>query len=260
MHSAAVVGGDAAEKLTGIAVAGKDIFLTGYTESSNFPATRAMQPKLSGASDAFLARLSEDFSSIRFATFLGGAGDDSSWGVALDPKGDPIVAGITDSADLPTTPHSPQPRLAGKSDAFLMKLPSSGERLLFSTFYGGTGVDQAGYDGQNIAISRQGAVYVVGLTNSRDLIVPVAFHPHYGGGEQDGFLVAFSPRGELCYGSYAGGTARYLLEGVTFADNQRIVYAVGTAIRPVEADSPKPDPNEKYGTFVIALEAPKTCQ
>jgi hypothetical protein len=258
--SAVVLGGTAAEKLTGIAVSGKDVFLTGYTESSTFPATRAFKKKLDGSSDAFLARMSEDLNSIGFATFLGGSGDDSSWGVAVDSKGNPVLAGITDSDDLPTTPGAPQPRRAGKSDAFVVKLDGSGEHLLFSTFFGGTSLDQAGYDGQNVAVSNQGVVHVVGLTTSHDLAVPGAFHARYGGGEQDGFLAAFSPRGKLCYGSYAGGTARYLLEGVTLADNQKVIYAVGTAIPPVEPKSPKPDPNEKYGSFVIAIEAPKSCQ
>jgi hypothetical protein len=260
VHRAVVIGGSGAEKLTGIASAGGGIFLTGYTESPDFPAEHALQSRLSGTSDAFLAALPEGLESITFSTFLGGSGADSSWGVALDRRGNPILAGITDSDDLSTTAAAPQRRRAGKSDAFVMKISRTGQRLQFSSYYGGAGLDNAGYDGQNLAVSRRGSIYVVGLTNSRDLVVPGAYHSNYGGGEQDGFLVAFSPKGKLCYASYAGGTARYLLEGIAFADSEKVVYAVGTAIRPIEPDSPKPDASEKYGTFVIALEAPRGCR
>ena len=73
------------------------------------------------------------------------------------------------------------------------------------------------------------------------------YHSRYGGGEQDGFLIELSPIGKLCYGSYAGSTARALLEGVAFADSETVVYAVGTVIRPIERNSPLPNTKEKYG-------------
>jgi hypothetical protein len=141
-----------------------------------------------------------------------------------------------------------------------MKLNPSGNKLLFSTYYGGTALDEAGYDGQNVVVSRKGTIYPVGLTKSRDLVVPGAFHANYGGGEQDGFLAAFSPTGKLCFGSYTGGTARLALEGIAFADNEKVVYAVGVVIRPVDPNSPQPDANEKYGTFVVAMETPPSCR
>ncbi len=141
-----------------------------------------------------------------------------------------------------------------------MKLNESGQKLLFSTYYGGSGLDHAGYDGANVVVSGTGTIWMVGLTNSRDLIVPGGNHPHYGGGEQDGFLAAFSRTGKICYGTYTGGTARYLLEGVTLADGGDAVYAVGTVIRPTNRDSPRPDPKEQYGMFVIGLRPKRTCR
>jgi hypothetical protein len=100
---------------------------------------------------------------------------------------------------------------------------------------------------------------MAGLTNSHDLVVPGGYRPRYGGGEQDGFLVAFSSNGKLCYGTYTGSTARALLEGLTFMDSETVLYAVGTVIRPIEKNSPTPNPKEKYGMFVVGLETPKDC-
>jgi hypothetical protein len=101
---------------------------------------------------------------------------------------------------------------------------------------------------------------MVGLTNSRDLKVLGGYHSRYGGGEQDGFLIELSPSGKLCYGTYAGSTARALLEGVAFADSGKVLYAVGTVIRPIEKSSPVPNTIEKYGVFVVGLETPKNCR
>ncbi|MEO7653259.1 MAG: hypothetical protein ABIZ80_22605, partial [Bryobacteraceae bacterium] len=248
------------EKLTGIAISGNRVFMTGYTESADFPIVRPLQARLGGSSDAFLASVEHNFETLSFSTYLGGSGKDSAWGVGLNQQGNPVVAGITESDDLPVTPDAPQSRRAGQADAFLMKLDQSGQKLLFSTYYGGAGVDHAGYDGVNVAVSATGNIWMVGLTDSRDLTVPGGYHPHYGGGELDGFLVGFSSRGKLCYGTYTGGTARYLLEGVTLADGGSAVYAVGTVLRPVDKDSPKPDPKEKYGMFVIGLRAESNCR
>ena len=50
------------------------------------------------------------------------------------------------------------------------------------------------------------------------------------------------------------------LEGVTFADNDTLVYAAGVVIRPTEPNSPKPDPGEIYGSFVAALKVSPKCQ
>ena len=211
VHTSIVLGGSSNEKLTGIALADKRVFVTGYTESADFPLARPIKPRLGGSSDAFLAALQDDLESIVFSTYLGGSGDDSAWGVALDAEGNPVVAGITESDDLPVTEDAFQKRRGGHADAFLMKLDRSGQRLLLSTYYGGSGLDHAGYDGGDVVVSAAGTIWMVGLTNSRDLKVLGGYHSRYGGGEQDGFLIGMS-EGKLCYGTYARQHARALLE------------------------------------------------
>ena len=260
VQSAIVLGGSNDEKLTGIALAEKRVFVTGYTESSDFPVMHPLQPRLDGSSDAFLIGMTESLGSITFSTYLGGSGNDSAWGVAVDSEGNPVVAGITESDDLPTTDGAFQKRRSGRADAFVMKLDNSGQKLLLSTYYGGTGLDHAGYDGGDVAVAATGTIWMAGLTNSHGLAMPGGYRPRYGGGEQDGFLIALSPSGKLCYGTYVGSTARALLEGVTFADSETVVYAVGTVIRPIEKNSPQPDAREKYGMFVVGIDAPKNCR
>jgi hypothetical protein len=259
IHSAMILGGSNPEKLTGIAVGGTSVFITGYTESTDFLLVRPLQSRLGGASDAFLFAVRDDLESTVFSTYLGGSGNDSAWGVALDPAGNPVVAGITESDDLPVTPGALQNRRAGNADAFLLKLDASGQKILYATYYGGSGLDHSGYDGGNVAVTAAGSIWMAGLTKSHDLMTPGGYHSRYGGGEQDGFLIGISPDGKLCYGTYAGSTARALLEGVSLADSGRIIYAVGTVIRPVDPNSPAPKPKENYGMFVVGVATPKDC-
>jgi hypothetical protein len=247
--SSAILGGKDDEKLTGIALSGKRILITGYTESADFPTARPFQAHLRGPSDAFVFEIRDGFENLNFSTYFGGSGQDSGWGITMDSRGSPIVVGITESEDLPVTRDALQAHKRGQADSFLMKLDRSGQMLLLSTYYGGSGLDHAGYDGANVAVSRTGTIWMAGLTNSRDLSVPRGNFPRYGGGEQDGFLVAFSGSGQLCY----------LLEGVALAEDGNAVYAVGTVIRPVNKDSPRPDPEEQYGTFVIRLSPKRIC-
>jgi hypothetical protein len=171
----------------------------------------------------------------------------------------PWLPVFTESDDLPVTADDFQKRRGGQADAFLMKLDRSGQRLLLSTYYGGAGLDHAGYDGGNVAVSAKGTIWMVGLANSRDLKVPGGYHSRYGG-EHDGFLIELSPSGKLCYGTYAGSRARALLEGVAFADSENVLYAVGTVIRPMEKSSPAPSTKEKYRMFVVGLSTPKNCR
>jgi len=73
----------------------------GGTRSADFPTKDPVQAALAGQSDLFLTRLALPSLEISFSTSFGGNGDDSGWGIALDNSGNPIIAGITDSTDLP---------------------------------------------------------------------------------------------------------------------------------------------------------------
>jgi hypothetical protein len=95
------------------------------------------------------------------------------------------------------------------------------------TYWGGTKDDFSGDDGDDVKVDGEGNIWLVGGTASSDLPTRNALQPVYGGGELDGFLVAFSPDlAELCYSTYRGGTDREFLEGVDISTNG-LVYATG---------------------------------
>ncbi len=78
---------------------------------------------LSGSTDAFVAKLEPDGSTLAYATYLGGSDNDAGYGIALDGAGSAYVMGPTHSTDFPTTPEAfDRSHNGGYSDAFVVKL------------------------------------------------------------------------------------------------------------------------------------------
>lgn len=148
-------------------------FVTGGTESSNFPRTAgAFQQNLSGTRDAFVAKLSSDGRSLIFATYLRGSEIDQGNGIAIDKFGNAYIAGNTASANFPTTAGVIQPAYqpgacgfpssAPCNDVFIAKLNPAGSSLIYSTLLGGSSGDV----GYGIAVDDVGNVLATGLALS----------------------------------------------------------------------------------------------
>lgn len=143
-------------------------YVTGST-SGDFPTTPgAFQTTYGGgATDAFVAKLSADGSSLLYSTYVGGSGDDANFtihrlnsDIAIDSAGDAYVAGST-SGDFPTTAGAFQPTYAGGEDnAFVIKLSPDGGSLVYSTYLAGS--NGAGSWGKSIAVDAEGNAYVGG--------------------------------------------------------------------------------------------------
>jgi hypothetical protein len=94
--------------------------------------------------------------SLNWNTFLGGSGNDTGYGIALDSSRNVYVTGSSDS-----TWGSPVRAYTAGTDAFAAKLDSSGN-LIRSTFLGGSGNES----GQGIALDDSGNLYVTGAGNA----------------------------------------------------------------------------------------------
>jgi len=218
-----LIGGTGREQVTGVALdKSGNLFVTGFTNSSDFPTKNGWQTRLDGVGDAFLAKLRVSDWTLVFATYLGGSKMDAAYGLSLDPSGNPIVSGITESGDFPSTESAFQPRLRGSVDAFVTKFSADGARVLWSTYYGGSRANSDQFLGGSLAVDETGRVWFTGMTNSPDLPTRNPSQAAYGGG----FLAALSSDGaRLCYGSYFGGNGHDTLEGVTVAGGR--IYASG---------------------------------
>ena len=99
------LGGSGADRGYGVALDGAgNAYLTGYTESTDFPTTAgAFDTTYNGGGDAFVTKLDATGAALGYSTFLGGSGVDLGYGVALDGAGSAYLTGFTNSANFPTT-------------------------------------------------------------------------------------------------------------------------------------------------------------
>ncbi len=113
---------------------------------------------------SFVVKLDPTGQNILYSTFFGGTAGDSINGLAVDPQGNAVLVGTTNSPDFPLTVPVSSPPAAGKSDGFLTKLSADGTHLIYST---GLGASKS-VSIQGVTLDSSGAVYVTGESNSAD--------------------------------------------------------------------------------------------
>ncbi len=194
-----LLGGSGNDEAQAIAVdATGNTYLTGSTNSNNFPSTGG--PSYSGATDAFVAKLSPDGTNLVYGTYLGGDSLDQGFALELDSTGSAYVAGSTDSEDFPTTGGALSQTIGSGTDAFVAKLSPDGTTLAYSTFLGGNGPDLV----RGLAIDSEGAAYLTGQTQSTDFPTTTGPELQVGG---DAFLCKLNPGGsDLVYSTLVGGS------------------------------------------------------
>jgi hypothetical protein len=157
------VGGDGDDEGIAIAVdTNRCAYITGLTDSTNFPTTNALQTTLAGGWNAFVAKLDPAGTNFVYSTYLGGTSADQGYGIAVDALSQAWITGVTDSTNFPTT-NAIQPWPGGGYDAFVTVIASNGLSLVLSTYLGGAG-DDAGY--RIVLNANKTTAYVVGTESS----------------------------------------------------------------------------------------------
>lgn len=200
-----------------------NVYLTGYTASSDFPVTPGAPDPTNGGDDVFVAKLNAAGDALIFSTFLGGAGFDEAWGIALDSQLNAYVTGNTESVDFPVTPGAIDSSCNG-TDAFVTKLNAAGNAFLYSTFLGGNGDDE----GHSVAVDASSNSYVTGFTQSADFPTTAdAFDTSHNGG-RDAFVVKIDPGGStIAYSTFLGGSDSDRGSSIA-VDSSGSAYVVGT--------------------------------
>ena len=114
-------------------------YVTGLTESANFPTKNPAQPALGGVIDVFVVKLNPAGTAVEYSTYFGGSDEDQGLAIAADSAGAAYVTGQTCSTDFPTR-NGFQPATGGGCDAFVTKLDPAGA-LSYSTYLGGSEQD-----------------------------------------------------------------------------------------------------------------------
>jgi len=127
--------------------------LIGFTDSTNFPVSGALQPAFGGGpQDIVISKINAAGTGLVYSTYIGGNGQDNGAEIAVDANGNAYITGWTVSTNFPTTPNAMQPTRRGLYNAFVAKLNAAGSSLVYSTYFGGT----VGELGASIAVESNG--------------------------------------------------------------------------------------------------------
>jgi hypothetical protein len=199
------LGGSSSDFINAIAVDEQcSIYLTGYTQSDNFPTTEnAYDRTLKGdRRDTFVAKLSSDGSTLLYSTYLGGTNWDYGLTIAVDTAHNAYIGGFTHGG-YPVTAGAADVTFGSPGDGFVAKLNADGSQLVYATYLGRDGEYESI---SSIAVDNLGAVYVP-LTTQGD----------------KGGVTKISPDGRRFeYSTLLPGSSSNLA-----VDSQRNVYVVG---------------------------------
>ncbi len=206
------LGGAATDNGYSIALDGSgNVYVAGSSTSTWGTPARAY----TAGTDAFVARLDAS-GSLTWLTFLGAAGVDYGYGVAVDGSGNVYVAGSSTS-----TWGAPVQAISLGSDGFVAQLNNAGA-LTWNTFLGGTSTDTV----NGIALDGSGNVYVVGTSGGSWGTPQRAFTVT--GTRTDAFVAKLNSAGARTWNTFLGGTGNDLGNALA-VDGIGNVYAGGTA-------------------------------
>jgi gliding motility-associated-like protein len=208
--------------------AGGIVFGTGYPVSPGAYQTTygggTNEDSFSGY-DMAIFKFSPDGSSRRYATYLGGNGNEQPHSMIEDAQGNLIIAGRTNSTNFPQVGGGSRPGLA--FDICISKLNSTGSILLGSVKMGGaaddgvnirpkyrspSGADRIrrnyGDDARSeVILDGANNIYLASCTQSSNFPLQAAIQGTYKDGGQDGVIIKFnSTLSTLLFSTFFGGS------------------------------------------------------
>ncbi|MDF2379343.1 MAG: hypothetical protein P1V18_03935 [Candidatus Gracilibacteria bacterium] len=183
---------------------------------------------VTGAGSSFtIIKMNPSASAVLMSITVSGTSSPDVFGDAVvDADGNIIVVGTALSNDFPVI-NELQGARSGTQDMFISKIAAAGDSLLFSTYYGGTDVEQA----DTVAIDSLNNIYVAGIVESSDFPTSTPFQAALAGaaGTDAFFMKVNASDNSLAYASYLGGSAGASGEVVTdmVVDSSQRIHIVG---------------------------------
>lgn len=212
------LGGSGQDEVNSIAVDLQgDSYVTGTTTSPNFPIVgTSLTAAPGGTTIGFVSKLNPTGTGLVYSTYLGGTTLDAPQSIAIDASGKAYVTGMTSSADFPVTPGNALQSTYGAGavfNAFLAKLSSDGQTLLYSTFLGGSTDDE----GTSVAVDSNQNAFLTGYTSSSNFPVtsPNALQTTLNSPNGNAFVTRIDTTrtgaSSLIYSTFLGGSSPYSL-------------------------------------------------
>ncbi|MBN1290687.1 MAG: SBBP repeat-containing protein [Candidatus Latescibacteria bacterium] len=244
------LGGSKNDYIGGISVDNRNnVYITGYTYSSEFPTTvnELTKGKEILGEKIFISKLN-DIGELIYSTFFGGSYGSAVADICVDNNGNAYIVGGTKINDFPTTESAYCSTLNNifYNDVFATKINTTGTGLVYSTFIGGTEQDNA----SKIIVDSYGNAYITGLTWSDDFPVTLnAYDNSYDGDDFNGYICKLNQSGsDLLYSTYFGISDYDYIGNITI-DKDNNLYITG-ATRSNNFPATYGTINDNYDVFV----------
>jgi hypothetical protein len=240
-----------------------DAYVTGQTESINFPTTPGAFQTTGGGfeTSAFVTKLNSTGTALIYSTYLGGT--DYGLGIAVDSGGNAYVTGWTGSSTFPTTPGAFQTTFGGNRNAFVTELNPTGTALVYSTYLGGTGQNGFTADtGNAITLDSSDDAYITGFTNSTNFpTTSGAYQTSLLSTQDNAFVTELNSTGTaLVYSTYLGGSNLDTGSGIA-VDSNGNMYVTGETNSdnfPTTSDAFQASLSGPQNAFVAKISAAST--
>lgn len=203
-------GGNGDDGFLGIQLALDDqgfIYAAGYSASTDLPIPAgALQPDKNSDYDFFIAKFSQDLSTLIAATYLGGSGKEQYPSVVINYLDQVVIAGYSGSTDFPTGPNAYEPDYSeGGADLVISILDNNLTTLIHSTYLGGSN-EEGPYNRPSILALSNGDIFIAGTTASNDFPTsPSGYDRDYSGGKDFIVIRMNLELSELLASTYIGG-------------------------------------------------------
>jgi hypothetical protein len=196
-----------------------NVYVAGYTASTDFPVLSAYDNSKSSGYDAFVLKLQADGAALTFSTFIGGNSDERIYSMAIDESNNVYGIGSSSSSDWPVV-NPFQATSGGGEDVVVIKLSNDGTTLMFSSYLGGSSSDRA----HDMSLDSKNRVVLTGWTLSSNYPVANAIDGSFGGSYDVILSRVNTTSGSLDFSTYLGSSGDDRGHGIAIDPDDNIYF------------------------------------
>ena len=199
------------------------LIIAGSTKSDDFPTTEiCYDNSYNGDYDGFVTIINPAFTKIEYSTYLGGNVSDQIMSMGSFDSENIVLVGSTRSHDFPLSADAIKTEMGGRSEGFITKLNVNTNKLIYSSFIGGSGGDRI----SAIEITDRQKSILVGMTGSKDFhVTEDALCKTNNGGADLVVLQLDKTLKNIEYSSYIGGSKSEYFPNTNHTDNHKLILS-----------------------------------